>query len=153
MRARGSLAASVLRRGGLFATWLPLLIWMGVIFFLSGRSSTPSINAAWLDLLLKKGGHFIEFFILAVLALRIARPGARMEPRTMLAALALAVAYAAFDELHQSFVPGRHATWVDATIDSFGALFGALAGARAFGGGRHRFGSTDIEVKGLAREG
>ena len=120
---------------------------------MSGRSSAPSVHTAWLDLLLKKGGHFVEFFILAALALRIARPDARMAPRAILAALAFSVAYAALDELHQSFVPGRHATWVDATIDSFGALFGALAGARAFGGGRHRFGSTDIEVKGLAREG
>ncbi len=43
-------------------------------------------------------------------------------------ALLLAVLYALSDEFHQSFVPGRHPSWVDAlVIDGSGAALMLLA--------------------------
>ena len=39
-------------------------------------------------------------------------------------AFGLAVAYACTDELHQTFVRGRHGTPVDVAIDAAGALIG-----------------------------
>ena len=41
-------------------------------------------------------------------------------------ALALGIAYAATDELHQYFVRGRHASPVDVAIDAVGVAVGML---------------------------
>ena len=48
--------------------------------------------------------------------------GLRFEKRRGWLALLFAVLYAVSDEFHQSFVPGRHPSWVDAlVIDGSGA--------------------------------
>jgi VanZ family protein len=44
--------------------------------------------------------------------------------------MAAAIAYAASDEWHQSFVPGRTATAEDVAIDGIGVALAALAGSR-----------------------
>jgi VanZ family protein len=100
--------------------WLPVLAWAGVIFALS---SIPSLNSGlgtW-DTVLRKCAHMTEYAILAVLLLRATGSYAW--------AFALAVAYAASDEVHQLFVRGRHGSPVDVGIDAIGALIG-LAVAR-----------------------
>ena len=52
--------------------------------------------------------------------------------RALLAAWLISAAYGATDELHQFFVPGRHADLLDLAADALGAL--AAAGAiRAWG--------------------
>jgi VanZ family protein len=98
--------------------WLPVLVWAGVIFALS---SIPSLNSGlgtW-DYVLRKGAHMTEYAILAVLVVRASGSFAW--------ALALAVAYAGTDELHQTFVRGRHGSPVDVAIDGVGALIGMWA--------------------------
>ena len=104
------------------ALWLPVVAWAGLIF---GLSSIPSLGTGlgdW-DLVLRKLAHATEYAILAGLLLRaLGRE---------LPAFALAVAYAASDELHQHFVSGRHASPVDVAIDAAGAALGiALLGLR-----------------------
>ncbi len=47
-------------------------------------------------------------------------------PKKMLAAILITVVYAATDELHQYFVPGRNCSFWDFFFDSFGALSGVL---------------------------
>jgi VanZ family protein len=49
----------------------------------------------------------------------------------MLLALGITSAYAATDELHQTFVSGRHGTPVDWLIDTAGAATAMLAVAKA----------------------
>ncbi len=44
--------------------------------------------------------------------------------RRELPAFLLGVVYAASDEVHQHFVPGRHATPVDVAIDAVGVALG-----------------------------
>jgi VanZ family protein len=39
----------------------------------------------------------------------------------LVAAWSFSVLYASSDEFHQSFVAGRHASWVDVVIDAVGA--------------------------------
>ena len=99
--------------------WAPVLLWAGLIF---GLSSVPDLGTGlgtW-DIVLRKLAHFGEY---AVLGLLLGRALGR-EP---LAALAGA-AYAATDELHQHFVPGRRAAFRDVAIDTAGVLVGvALA--------------------------
>jgi VanZ family protein len=95
--------------------WLPVLAWAAVIF---AFSSIPSLNSGlggW-DYVLRKCAHMTEYAILAVLLWRATRSYAW--------AFALAVAYAATDEVHQLFVRGRHGSPLDVAIDAAGALIG-----------------------------
>jgi len=102
--------------------WLPVVLWAGVIFALSSIPHLGTGLGVW-DTVLRKGAHVTEYAILALVLLRAV---GREAP-----ALALGVLYAASDELHQSFVRGRHASPVDVAIDSVGLLLGLLAWRRA----------------------
>jgi hypothetical protein len=116
--------------------WLPLLLWMGVIFLLSAQPNLPHAPEGWLDTLLKKVGHMAEYVILAVLWQRALqrgigteKPGFFGETRFLtcgLLALALTLLYAISDEYHQSFVPGRHSRETDVFVDGLGAATGIV---------------------------
>lgn len=106
--------------------WLPAVLWMGGIFILSGQSSLPSLETSQWDLILKKTGHFVGFGILTWLYIRaLGFHGAPLERRIWLA-VGMTALYAASDEFHQSFVPGRHPALTDWMIDMAGALAAAL---------------------------
>jgi VanZ family protein len=109
--------------------WLPPLALMGVIFFFSAQ---PNLNSGlgWIDHVGRKIVHASEYALLCLLWWRALR--AKLGVRTALGvAWLIAVLYAASDEYHQSFVSGRHATWVDVAIDSMGAGLFALLTLRA----------------------
>jgi VanZ family protein len=103
--------------------WALTLAWMGVIFLLSAQPHLPQAPEPWLDTLLKKTAHALEYAILAALA----RWALQAEPvrRPGLLGWLLAVLYAITDEVHQSVVPGRHPSGWDVLIDSAGAWLGA----------------------------
>jgi VanZ family protein len=104
------------------ARWLAVAGWMALIFYLSSQPQLPSAPDPWADLIFKKGAHFTAYAVLAVLFRR-----ALPEGRWIWAlAWALAVLYAASDEWHQSFVPGRHPQLTDVLIDACGAATGLL---------------------------
>jgi len=91
---------------------------MGIIF---GFSSIPSRDmpsfGLW-DLVVKKGAHMLGYGLLALMYWT----GLRFDRRRAWLALLLALIYALTDEYHQSFVPGRHPSWMDAmVIDGSGA--------------------------------
>ena len=115
-----STQAAPSRRSALLG-WLPVLLWAALIF---GFSSVPSLGTGlgtW-DLVLRKLAHLTEYAILGLLLARAARrPGA---------ALALAAGYAVTDEVHQTFVEGRHGAPLDVAIDTLGALVGVYAWTR-----------------------
>ena len=68
-------------------------------------------------------GHLTEYFILSLLILRGIRAGkAGTHLGWALAAIAIVGCYAALDEFHQSFVPGRTAAVSDVLIDTAGAV-------------------------------
>jgi VanZ family protein len=92
-----------------------VVVWAAVIFALSSVPSLGTGLGTW-DTVLRKCAHMAEYAILAVLILRATGSSA--------AAFALAVAYAATDEVHQTFVPGRHGSPVDLAIDTAGVLIG-----------------------------
>ena len=97
--------------------WLPVVLWAGLIF---GLSSIPDLGTGlgtW-DLVLRKIAHFCEYAILGALLLRALG--------SEVLAVAAGVAYAASDELHQHFVPGRHAAVRDVAIDAAGVVAGVL---------------------------
>ena len=106
----------------LLRLWLPVVAWAALIFALS---SIPGLNSGLgtADLVLRKLAHVTEYAVLGALLLRAL-------PRE-LPALAIGIAYAASDELHQHFVPGRQASPVDLAIDAVGVVIGVILFQRA----------------------
>lgn len=97
--------------------WLPVAAWAALIFALSSVQSLDSGLGVW-DEVLRKLGHVTEYAVLGALLVRaVRRP---------LPAFVLGVAYAASDELHQHFVPGRTGAPLDVAIDAVGVLVGIV---------------------------
>jgi VanZ family protein len=112
------LEATRLRR--LLHRWLPLLGWMGLIYFLSSRPDLPHPSVGWLSEALNRTGHVVEYAVLALLWARVLN----LPPRRWPLAFGLTMLYALSDEYHQSFVPGRHADLMDLLWDALGASLG-----------------------------
>ena len=104
--------------------FLPPLALMAIIFVLSGQQSLDS-GLGWIDDVGRKFVHFGEYALLCALWWRALRDRVSTDA-SLVAAVAIASAYAATDEFHQSFVSGRHGTPVDWVIDTSGALTAAL---------------------------
>ncbi len=128
--------------------WVPVLIWMCLIFTGSGDQASfqhssgllrpllvwlfPSLSNEGFEntvFVIRKFAHVFEYAVLSMLlwrALRRARPGQEMswEWSRGSSAFGLAVAYAVTDELHQLLVPTRQGSAIDVLIDSLGAGLG-----------------------------
>jgi VanZ family protein len=131
--------------------WLPLLIWLGVIFFGSTdfmsaehtsrfivpflRWFKPDFSAdtlASIHFVVRKGAHLSEYAILALLLLRasicminIKRSMSILYAYVWIACFLVAIT----DEIHQTFVVSRGASGGDVMIDTIGAVLGLLVGA------------------------
>ena len=130
-------------------SWLPVLCWMGLIFLISTdlgsanhtsqiiepllRWLVPDISTGTIDLvqtIIRKGAHFTEYGILALLTLRAINLSSQSQVektgegyfRSAAIALLIAATYAATDEFHQSFIPSRTPSIYDVLIDSSGAF-------------------------------
>ena len=122
--------------------WWPVLAWAALISWLSagtftaentGKIIVPILRWIFyaaspetitsLHYFIRKSGHFVEYFVLSLLILRALRAGRR---RSRLGwafmAIALVAGYAALDEFHQSFVPGRTASVADVLLDTAGGI-------------------------------
>jgi VanZ family protein len=106
----------------LVSLWLPVVAWAALIFLLSAIPSLNSGLGTW-DTVLRKAAHVTEYAVLGVLLWRAL--GAELP------ALAAAVGYAISDEIHQTFVRGRHGSPVDVAIDTAGVLLGLAVLRRA----------------------
>ena len=133
-------------------TWGPSLAMMAALFAASAQPKydppdgdtarmyfsgwTPIFPGLW-DTFVKKGAHVLVYGILALLNLRaLTLSGMRLR-QTAYFAIALTAGYALLDELHQAFVPGRHASVLDIGFDCIGALlfmYAATYVARRRGG-------------------
>jgi VanZ family protein len=80
--------------------------------------------------IVRKSAHMTEFALLAVLLLYALAAGKGDARKWISSAWVLAVAYAAADEFHQLFVPGRNGSVVDVGIDAAGAALGLLVAAQ-----------------------
>lgn len=103
------------------ALWAPVVAWAAVIFAVSSIPSLSTGLGTW-DLVLRKLAHVAEYAVLGALILR-ALPSLRW-------AITLGSLYAATDEAHQAFVPGRTGSPLDWALDTVGVAAGALAFAR-----------------------
>jgi len=136
-------------RGLFFKYWLPVILWMILIFGSSTDLGRPENTSRfirpiliWLfpkmpeetfekiHFVVRKSAHFVEYSILGLLAWRLIHfhpAWAACRSRELWIAWLIAVLYAASDEFHQSFVPSRQAAVRDVLIDSCGAGFGLAA--------------------------
>ena len=105
--------------------WLPVFLYMGLIFYLSSQSrpALPELMLRW-----DKITHLFEYAVLGLLLIRALNK--EYPERSFLVlkliALAAAVIYGASDEFHQRFVPGRNSCLADWTVDSAGAFLGSF---------------------------
>ena len=98
--------------------YVPALLLMAVIFFLSAQSSLPRAETD-LDVALRKLAHMVEFGLLWWLWAWALRPSTGLQ-RAALLALAISLAYAVSDEVHQGFVANRNPSAFDVAIDAAG---------------------------------
>ena len=100
--------------------WFPALFFMVVIFTFSAQPSDNLPSFSGWDYFIKKTGHAVGYGLLALSYFHFLKYD---QKRYWLAWL-LALAFSATDELHQAFVPTRHASITDVLIfDNLGALF------------------------------
>ncbi|MEO5634435.1 VanZ family protein [Gaiella sp.] len=100
-----------------FRRWAPVVVMAAIIFAFSSVPSLGTGLGTW-DLVLRKLAHLTEYAVLGTLLQRaLARPGI---------AILIGGLYAASDEIHQHFVPGRHAAWYDVVIDTVGVTIGVV---------------------------
>jgi VanZ family protein len=127
--------------------WLPVVIWMAVIFSASGdtkstqRSSrliepfirwffpNASQDQIWpIVMVVRKCAHLTEYAVLALLLWRALRSLSQevqgWSPRLATYAWLGVVLYAITDEVHQAFVPNRMGSPWDVLLDSIGGAVG-----------------------------
>jgi VanZ family protein len=131
--------------------WLPLFIWLGVMFFGStdvmsaehtSRYIVPfllwlkpgmSPQILWTILVVaRKCAHVIEYTVLALLLWRALRSVPTLQAKSVMvfaAVLMGCAVFAASDEFHQTFVKSRTPSVRDVLLDVIGALLGLLIGA------------------------
>jgi VanZ family protein len=97
---------------------------MALIFFFSHQPDLSSGLGVW-DLIGRKIFHAAEYALLCLLWWR-ALAGTAAASSALAGAVALSLAYAVSDEIHQTFIEGRHGTPVDVAIDSVGIAAATL---------------------------
>ncbi len=121
----------------------PLLAWLAFIFFASTDSFSASNTSrfvrpflywlmpgadeariVFLHGAIRKAAHFSEYALMALLAARSFSTSSKawLRQHWFWWAALLVVAYALFDEYHQSFVPTRTGSIYDSMIDTAGGL-------------------------------
>jgi VanZ family protein len=103
--------------------WLPVLLWMGVIFVASSQPELPFVLNKTVDFVTKKAAHVTEYGVLAFLLWRaISKERGWPYWPSFGGAFAVSLLYAISDEFHQTFVPGRSGRLTDVGFDALGAL-------------------------------
>lgn len=109
--------------------WLPAVLWMAVIFWLSAQTGSelgsmfPFVEAWFPFLDGFNFGHFIAYFILAVL-FWWAIGSDRLSMKLLV--IAMCLTYGLTDEFHQRFVEGRTPDLMDIRNDTIGATLAMI---------------------------
>jgi VanZ family protein len=99
------------------ANWAAVLLWAGLIFYLS---SMPKLGLRTDTLLVPKLAHVIEYAFLTFLLVRALEGHRSTRRRAAWIGAAIALVYAVTDEFHQGYVPNRHSSALDVLIDGIG---------------------------------
>jgi VanZ family protein len=158
-----SVSSAMDRPRAFLKCWLPVLLWMALIFFASSDSHSyehssriivpflhwlfPNMlqaNVETIHHVFRKCCHLTEYAVLALLLWRALHQSNTNLPTwswpKVGGVLLLVFLYAASDEFHQSFVPTRTPLVSDVFIDTAGGTIGLLAFwfVHHFGNRRHR---------------
>ena len=126
--------------------WLWPALWMVLIFMLSHQPAGVSggisseivrqvfeavasfipVEFETLHTLFRKSAHFLAYLVLGILFAQAFEKNGMALGRAALWAFALSALYAASDEFHQLFIPGRSGEIRDVLIDSAGAATGLV---------------------------
>lgn len=103
-----------------FIKFIPAVLWMILIFWLSSIPDLPSNKFFLLDFIFKKTAHVIEYTALFLLWFKA------LGNKNPFQAIIFSMVYAFTDEIHQLFVPGRTGRLQDVGIDSIGMIIFAI---------------------------
>lgn len=127
--------------------WFLVILWMAVIFLLSHQTGDQSsqLSQRLAELLLKLVApgyspnllssienlirilaHGAAFFVLAILTGRAFTRTSIQDIRNAILTFIICTLYAASDELHQAFVPGRAGQWQDFLVDIAGIILAVM---------------------------
>lgn len=102
--------------------WVPVLLYLGVIFLIS---SIPNVDLGvkFVD----KFAHIVEYGILGYLLMRAISSTKRLSLKTSFLFIILFIlVYGVCDEMYQSFIPGRNPSLSDLIFDLIGGAFGGI---------------------------
>ena len=101
--------------------WTAVIIWAGIIFFLS---SIPHLSSGFeYDHILRKIAHVLEYLILTFLLYRAFKGTFQLDALSLFFyPTVLSFFYAVSDEIHQLYVPYRGGAVSDVLIDGIGIV-------------------------------
>lgn len=104
--------------------WLPVIAWMGAIYWGAALPVVPSPVQGFSDTVL----HMAGYAGLAVLSLRATSGGrwSGVTAKALAIAFAIAVVHGLTVEWEQMYIPSRYAEWRDVGNDVIGALVGLV---------------------------
>ena len=117
------------------ALWLPAILWMSFVFYLSHQAAPLERVASDIDPFV---AHVAVYSVLASLLYGALAGYNSAVPRwaPVSIAFSLAVLYGVGDEIHQAYVPGHVASELDLVADGIGAAIGvgvaSLAASRIY---------------------
>lgn len=103
-----------------YTKFIPVILWMIFIFWMSSIPDLPSNKFFLLDFIFKKTAHVIEYTVLFLLWFKA------LGNKSPFQAIVFSLVYAFTDEIHQLFVPGRTGRLRDVGIDSIGMIVFAI---------------------------
>ncbi|MDZ7611938.1 MAG: VanZ family protein [Candidatus Moranbacteria bacterium] len=113
--------------------YLPPIIWMGIIFYLSSIAGLKTGAIIPVEIVLRKAAHLFEYIFLSFLFWRIFYWRWKLSAfKSGVLAFSLTVIYAASDEIHQSFVENRAGRATDVAVDATGGLLGVILSKNLF---------------------
>ncbi len=135
---------------GRILSWTLVIVWMGLIFFLSSQPGTQSgalskgitqiivtaiervfpgveLDVQTFHSFVRKSAHFVVYLVLGFLVMNAIWGRVKGIRRRILLAVLICVLYAVVDEVYQASVPGRSGEVMDVIIDSAGAVVGIAA--------------------------
>lgn len=130
-------------------SWMAVLVWMTMIFYLShqpvtisnglsvgvtevivekveGLATNHEFNMASANHVIRKNAHFFIYLVLGLFVSNALRKSGVARSHGFGLALLICVVYAISDEVHQYFIEGRGPQVKDVLIDSSGALAGIV---------------------------
>jgi VanZ family protein len=137
-------------RKNLIKYWLPTVLALSIVFWMSSGTFSarntaplikpivsflapeiPSQQVGLIHSLIRKAGHFTEYFILGLLLFRAFRGrfSRSFSWRCSFLAVVVVVLWAASEEFHQYFIPTRSSSAVDVGIDAAGGVLAQFVSA------------------------